>query len=235
MSFVARSVALASIAVLLLGASVFGATYEASVAASIQFPGGDAVAIGPDGTIISDFFDPILLSGNAGFSPFAGQTTFNFADQLLSLELGGPSGFANPHGTSVAQGEIGTAPVLLTNLTSAPLPLTLRVNYSYSLSATAGDKETASSSLALELFSRDTPLDPLESLFRFAPAISQNGSQAGTSFFDVFVTLPPSGDLELFLSAETAGEATVVPEPATWVTGCTLFGLLLARRARSSA
>jgi hypothetical protein len=229
---IARRIAHVVMPALLIGTSTFAATYQASVGASIQFVQGDTIAIGQDGTVIADFFDPILLAGNAGFDPFAGVATFDSDAQLLSTALGGPSGFANPYGRSVAGGSINTQPIVIRNLTSEELSIALRVDYFYSLSASAGDNETASSSVGLELLGRDDGSQSSESLFRFTRALSQSGSAAVVSFFDVFVTLAPRADIELTLTAETAGEASAVPEPATLLTACTAFGVLMARASR---
>jgi hypothetical protein len=231
----ALSIRLFAIAYLLVGTSAFAATYQASVGASIQFVRGDTIAIGPDGTVIADFFDPILLVGNAGFDPFAGVATFDSDAQRLSIALGGPSGFANPYGRSVAGGSISTPPVLLRNLTSEELSIALRLDYSFSLSASAGDNETASSSIGLELLGRRDGSPTPESLLRFTRALSHSGSESVASFFDVFVTLAPTEDIELTLTAETAGEASAVPEPASLLTGCTALGIVIAGASRRRA
>jgi hypothetical protein len=221
-----------SISVFSLATSLLAATYEASVGASIRFAEEGAIAVGDDETLIFDFFDPILLSGNAGFDPFAGVASFNFANQLLSLSLSGPSGFANPFGRSVAGGSINTPAVFLTNVTPDELSLTVRVDYFYSLSASAANNETASSTVELELFSRDGPAEIPDSIFRFGRAVSQNGSESAGNFVDVFLTLAPGGQFELFFTAETGGEANVVPEPTTFLTGCIVSGLVLVQVTR---
>jgi hypothetical protein len=235
MSRIARCIAHVVMPALMIGTNTFAATYQASVGASIQFVQGDTIAIGQEGTVIADFFDPIVLAGNAGFDAFAGVASFDADDQLLSIALGGPSGFANPYGRSAAGGSINTQPIVIRNLTSEELSIALRVDYFYSLSASAGDNETASSSIGLELLGREVGSPTSESLFRFTRALSQSGSAAAASFFDVFVTLGPEADIEVTLTAETAGEASAVPEPATLLTACTAFGVLIARASRRRA
>jgi hypothetical protein len=229
MKSVIRAVAFVVVAALLFSGDGFAATYQASAEASIQFLTPGAVAVGDDITFVSDYFYPELLAGNAGFNVFGGFGRFNTAEQRMFLSLGGPSGFANPYGISRSRGSEGLGPVVLRNLTEDEFSYPLQLEYSFSLSASAAEKEAASSSVEIDLFIRYEPSQSWESIFHLDRALSQNGSDSGNTFRDVPVILQPGGEVELLLAMKTFGEASAVSEPATVLTGCTVFALVVMR------
>ena len=211
------------------------ATYQASVQVSLTLP--DPVAgvldrTGREGTAIADFFDPLVLAGDARFDAFAGFASFRSG--VLDVRLGGPSGFANPGGISVAGGGLGTEPVLLSNLTSGELPVTLLLGYSYSLSASANDGETASASVEFDVFREPAgSVGAPATLFHFARSILPDNAEDATDSTILSLTLPPESVTTFFLSAETKGQAIAIPEPGTALTGGLALCLWLYRVRRS--
>ena len=222
----------------LAGAMLPAATYDSAVLVSLTFPDPVPEVLarsGPDGTLIADFFFPVILTGNAGFDPFAGVTSFSSSSGVLELGISGPSGFANPFGVSAAEGALSSPVVTLANLTSDALPVSLLLTYSYSLSATANDNETASAGVAIDVFSRlagssGTPT----TVFHFDRSIHPDNAEEVDVTATLSLTLAAGSMTEFLLSAETNGQASSVPEPGTALGVAFGVGVMLYRTRRPS-